>query len=73
MNRRDYDIFEAGRQAAQDGGGLSDSPYGGMDGHTWRRGVQAALDADHQDHQDHQEHAHGPATSTPPPTPAAGG
>ena len=46
MNRRDYDIFEAGRQAAKAGGGLSDSPYGGRDGHTWRRGVQAVLDTE---------------------------
>ena len=44
MNQRDYRIYQAGREAAAGGAGLSDDPYGGRDGALWRRGVRDWLD-----------------------------
>jgi hypothetical protein len=44
MNRRDYLLHVAGRQAAASGAGLSDAPYGGRDGDLWRGGVRSWLD-----------------------------
>jgi len=44
MNRRDYALFCEGRWHAENGRGLSDSPYGGRDGDLWRGGVRSWLD-----------------------------
>ena len=39
MNQRDYRLYLEGREAAERGAGLSDTPYGGRDGNLWRRGL----------------------------------
>jgi hypothetical protein len=44
MNAQAYRLFLEGRKAAWNGAGLSDSPYGGMDGDLWRAGVRDVLD-----------------------------
>jgi hypothetical protein len=49
MNQRDHAIYQAGREAAARGAGLSDSPSGGRDGFLWRQGVSAWLNENDQD------------------------
>jgi len=45
VTAKDYRTFQQGYDAAAAGVGLSDDPYGGKDGLTWRRGLLAGLDA----------------------------
>ena len=52
MNRRDYQVYQTGREAAAGGAGLSDDPHGGRDGDLWRRGVADWLDEHGDDQQD---------------------
>jgi len=43
MNQHDYMVYSTGYRDAAGGACLSDDPYGGRDGLTWRRGVKAWL------------------------------
>jgi len=62
MKRRDYKIFTQGYDDALNGAGLSDSPYGGLDGYLWRRGVQSRLDeASNHDKGTNEKHDSRPA------------
>jgi len=63
MNRRDYALFCEGRLHAENGHGLSGSPYGGRDGDLWRSGVRSWLD-EHGDETDPDGDGRPPAQET---------